>query len=165
MGSSMQTLSFPLTNRYSRLIFQYGIGTHSYTFMYDSGASVPVWCTGEDLLLRAFPDAQKTPYTCHVTGFGKGEETGSVYCLPTFTLRTEDGAAFVIRNLLLITMSKPFIGCDFLISETMLSKTDTMIYRTQERRIQIDFEDKEYHCTGKLLGQKLLDISVWAQNN
>ena len=162
MGSSMQTLSFPLTNRYTRLIFQYRLGSHDYTFMYDSGASVPVWCTGEELLLRAYPDAKETSYTCHVTGFGKGDEAGKVYCIPRFCLGNGN-KLFTIHNLLLVVLAKPFIGCDFLLSETMLSKTDTHILRVADRQIQISYKENEYHCTGKRVDRELLDISVWAQ--
>ena len=54
MGSSTQTLIFPLTNRSVRQVFDYETDTVAYRLMYDSGARIPVWCSDvEFFLLRA----------------------------------------------------------------------------------------------------------------
>ena len=45
--------------------------------MYDSGARVPVWCTGHNLLLKAYPDAIKTDLSGSISGFGTGSEQGN----------------------------------------------------------------------------------------
>ena len=55
MGSSTQTLIFPLTNRSVRQVFDYETDTVAYRLMYDSGARIPVWCSDVEFFLKAFP--------------------------------------------------------------------------------------------------------------
>ncbi|MCR4930276.1 MAG: hypothetical protein K5988_09805 [Lachnospiraceae bacterium] len=68
MESSTQTLIFPLTDRSVRQVFDYETDTVTFRLMYDSGARIPVWCSDDEFLLKAFPDAKKTDITARVTG-------------------------------------------------------------------------------------------------
>ena len=141
MESLMQTLAFPLTSRSVRQVFDYDTSSAVIRFMYDSGARVPVWCSDESFLKVAYPDAYRTALKGRVSGFGKGVETSSIYCIPRFTL-SEAAKNFVIKNLLIAVLYKPQIGCDFIISETMLSKTDTFTFRRRKKELHILAEKK-----------------------
>ena len=163
MGLLTQTLVFPLTNRSARQVFDYETSTAQIRFMYDTGARVPVWCSDESFLTVAYPDAYRTAMVGRVSGFGKGTENSLVYCIPRFVL--SDGIReFVIKDLLVAVLFKPQIGCDFLISETMFSKTDTFTFRRKKKELHILAENKEFHCTAKSADNELLDIAVWSQN-
>ena len=96
--------------------------------MYDSVAQIPVWCRSEELLCKVFPEAKKTDFYCDISGFGRKTERSSIYIIPLFELGGKD-APFQIKNLLVASLFKPFIGCDFLLSETMFSKTGTLTIR------------------------------------
>ena len=164
MGSQVLTLSFPLTNVMTRQIFEYNTGNSDITMMYDSGAQIPVWCTGSAVLLDAYPKALKTDLLCTISGFGREKDVGKIYVLPEFILSSGENT-MVIDNLYIAELFKPFIGCDFLISETMFSKADTTTLRRGKRELLITFYDLSRHlqCTPKKQGKELTDIAIWSQ--
>lgn len=166
MALQDQVLSFQLTNTLSRQVFRYDTGEEQIKVMYDSGAQIPVWCTGKDLLLDAFPTATETELSCEISGFGKENETGRVYEIPLFDLN--DGEThFRIEKLMVVELFKPFIGCDFLLSETMLSKTDTTTIRREKRSFNISYSDpgRAFVCTAKRDGKIIKGISVWSHGD
>ena len=162
MESLTQTLVLPLTNQKSRLIFRYDNGNEKIWMMYDSGASIPVWCSGDDLLIKAYPDAIKMNLDCNISGFGTGTERGNVYVIPDFKI-SKGNAAYTIHNLFVISILKPNIGCDFLMSETMFTKTDMTILRRNAREMKILFDDRDYYCTAMRRNGILLDTVIWTQ--
>ena len=74
MGSSTQTLIFPLTNRSVRQVFDHETDTVAYRLMYDSGARIPVWYPDAELLLKAAHQAKRAEITAKAAGFGKEAE-------------------------------------------------------------------------------------------
>ena len=162
MESSTQTLVLPLTSRRARQLFKYDNGNEKLTFMYDSGARIPVWCSGEEMLLKAYPNAEKQQLTCIVSGFGKEPETGAVYKIPQFVL-SDDSVVFIINNLYIATIEKPTVGCDLILSETMFMKTDMNIYRINKRELHIIYEEKEFQCTPIRRKDNLDEVTVWSQ--
>ena len=162
MDLSIQTLVFPLINRYSRQFFELECNDIFVRFLYDSGAKMPVWCRGTGKFMIAFPEAEKLDMNCRISGFGKGREKAEAYMIPSFCL--DDGSKkFVIERLVVALLDKPYIGCDFLISETMFSKVDTFTYRREKRELHIVGEDRPYYCTARQQGTEVIDITVWAQ--
>ena len=162
MESSIQTLALPLTNQRSRQIFRYDNGYEKIRMMYDSGARMPVWCTGHDFLCKAYPNAVKTNLSSNISGFGTGSEKGNVYVIPEFEL-SDGKASYIINNLSIISISKPNIGCDLLISETMFSKADTTTLRRERRELQIVYNNREFYCTAVRRDGSLIDVAVWTQ--
>lgn len=165
MESQVLTLSFQLTNVLTRQLFEYDTGNALITMLYDSGAQIPVWCAGKEVLLEAYPDAKKTSLKCIISGFGKEKETAEIYVLPAFELSNGE-ISFVIENLYIAELSKPFIGADFIISETMLSKTNTTTIRLDRRELQISYKklDRNFKCTPMRKGKELSGITVWMQD-
>ena len=153
-----QVLRFPLTNVLSRQIFEYQINGWNVLMMYDSGAQIPVWCRSEELFCRVFPDARKTDFYCDISGFGRETERSSVYIIPLFELRQ-----FQIKNLLVASLFKPFIGCDLLLSETMFSKTDTLTTRRGKRELCVSYTkmDRPFICSAMSQNKEAIGISVW----
>lgn len=160
-----QVLRFPLTNILSRQIFEYQINGWNVMMMYDSGAQIPVWCRSEELFRRVFPDAKKTDLYCDISGFGRETERSSVYIIPLFELSRKD-ASFQIRNLLVATLFKPFIGCDFLLSETMFSKTDTLTVRRGRRELCVSYAkmNRPFMCSAMSQNKEAMGISVWTED-
>lgn|GEM_PF-3219660 len=166
MGSQDQVLSFPLTNTLSRQIFEYQQNDDGMLIMYDSGAQIPVWCSGASVLADFYPEAKKTDYHCEISGFGKETELSDVYVIPEFEL--SDGMVhFKISNLVIAELFKPFIGCDLLLSETMFSKTDTRTTRRAKRELSISFDkmDRPFICTASMRQKDMVrGITVWSQD-
>ena len=162
MDLLIQTLVFPLINRYSRQFFDLKYNDVSVRFLYDSGAKMPVWCRGTKKFMAAFPEAEKFDMICKISGFGKGREKADVYMIPKFCLYAGN-KAFVIERLVVALLDKPYIGCDFLISETMFSKVDSFTYRREKRELHIVGENRLYHCTARQQGDEVVDIAVWVQ--
>ncbi len=160
-----QVLSFPLTNLLSRQVFRYSFGNSFILMMYDSGAQIPVWCRSVGKLLKIYPDAKKTEYHCEIAGFGKETEMSDVYVIPTFEL-SDGSVSFRIENLVVAVLYKPFIGCDFLLSETMFSKTDTLTTRREKRELKICFDDigRPFRCTARMRTKDIVQgMAVWTQ--
>ena len=59
-------------------------------YLLDTGAQTPVWCSGKDLFMTAYPEAVKTDYVSHITGFGSGFSTAEVYKIPVFVIENEN---------------------------------------------------------------------------
>ena len=118
------------------------------TALFDTGAETPVWCSAEEDFLESYPDAVKQGWESEVRGFGKDSEKGAVYIIPEFTL-SDGKETYIIKNLQIVVCNHPLIGYDFVLSDTMFSKTDTFIHRIGNKYIEIGFEKDFYHCAVK----------------
>ena len=163
MESSIQTLALPLINKYSRQFFNQTVNQIDVRFLYDSGAKMPVWCSSVTKFMEVFTDASRLKESCMISGFGKGRENADVYMIPCFEIRDGD-IRYQIERLVIAILPKPYMGCDFLISETMFAKIDTFSYRMRKRELHLMFEDRPYRCTARKLKGEILDISVWSQD-
>jgi len=156
MGILHQTLELGLIKRYDRPVFEYD----ETLYMFDSGSDTPVWCSGEDLFLSTFKNAYKTEYDAQLSGFGRGYTPASIYVIPQFILK-DDNVAFEIENLYVAVADYSGLNFDFILSNTMFSKTDNTIANSENLlRIQI-FDDRPFICTPHILGKEVHKISVW----
>ena len=164
MGQLERILSLRLLNYRNRPFYAFNLNGEDITMLFDSGASTPVWCMGENKLKRSYPDVVEKNEVCYISGFGKEAVEGKVYVIPVFELR-DDMGAYRIKNLQLAVCKNPEIGCDFIISDTMLSKADTLIQRRGEKMLKIYFDKDEYYCTPRYDNSgKKFSVTVWAQN-
>ena len=86
-----------------------------------------------------------------------------VYIIPVFEL-ADNHSVYRINNLQVAVCRHPEIGCDFVLSDTMFSKTDTLISRRKEKRMNIIFDKSEYYCTPRYDGNRFT-VVTWAQDN
>ncbi|MBO4395019.1 MAG: hypothetical protein J5819_01565 [Eubacterium sp.] len=115
----------------------------------------------EDKFLNAYPEAEKLNIPCDVSGFGKGSVPCSVYRIPEFKLN-DGNTSYLIFNLVLAVYENPKIGCDIVLSDTMFSKTNTVIQRIGDKALRIEFEKDGYYCTPMING-KSIAITTWVQ--
>ena len=138
------------------------MGKVEVTALVDTGALTPVWCMGSKRFQKAYPDAKKKEdEICNVAGFGEKPIQGDVYVIPSFEL-TDGKSLYCLKNLQVAVCSHPQIGCDFVLSDTMFSKTDTLIIRRGEKRLKITFDKSEYYSTPRYEGDRFTVVS-WAQ--
>lgn len=146
MALSTNVVKFPLSKRFVRPFFSYDTGTEEITMLFDSGANVPVWCSGKDLLYSAYDEVQETTYFQEIRGFGKQPEAGQIFKLPRFVLKS-DNQQYVLHNLYLVLLDRPEIGCDFLICPRMFEKSDYLVTNRGQKTISFVSDKEEYYCT------------------
>ncbi|MBQ9438952.1 MAG: hypothetical protein IJU50_11560 [Lachnospiraceae bacterium] len=161
MECFMRTLALQLFNQKSRPSFQYTSNDIKVMCLIDSGAETPVWCSGEELFLSAYPKAIKQNYDSEIRGFGKGADKGKVYVIPDFFI-ADGKETYRIKNLQVAVCYHPLIGYDFVMSDTMFAKTDTFIHRMGGKYIEFFYEKEIYHCAVKRAGNAF-SIVTFAQ--
>jgi len=159
----VQTLRLNLINSQSRPTYSFSRNGVEILAMYDSGAIVPVWCLSEKSLLKSYPEAILVNETGYISGFGKGKEECKIYKIPVFEL-SDENATYRINNLHIAVCKQPQIGCTLIMSETMFSKTDTLIKRINEKSLIFYYDKTEYNCTFKYYSADKFSIAIWAQN-
>ncbi len=157
----MRTLVLRLFNRKDRPTFLYEVNGEEVIALFDTGASAPVWCSGEKGFVAAYPDAKKLDVKTKIFGFGKEAEMASVYVIPDFLL-SDENESYHIQNLQVAVCYHPLIGCDFVLSDTMFSKADTFIHRIGEKRIEVFYDKDVFQCAVKS-GAETFSIVTFSQ--
>lgn len=103
--------------------------------LFDTGASVPVWCGGINSFKDKFPAAKIMSHRYLLSGFGRSETElmrflsepnseeadnyfADVYSLPEFALETDEGK-IVWKNLNIAVTNRRFSGVQMILSYTM----------------------------------------------
>lgn len=106
-----------ITNVYS--------GRKGFNCLIDTGACVPVWCAGEQLLKTYYPDCSKMDAAFILNGFGKGSEVVPVYLIPQFVL--SDGKQFIKYINIAIAVTERDFMFDMILSYSMFNKMNISI--------------------------------------
>ncbi len=160
MDTSIRTLELELIKRNERPSFDYD----GVIYLLDTGSNTPVWCSGEDFFLDTYPNARKTEYESHLSGFGNGYTLTKVYVLPNFTLK-KDEVEFRVDNLYVAVTDYEKINFDFILPSTLFSKTDYTIANSSSCLKITMFTNRNYVCTPLLIEQEFDKISVWVQGD
>lgn len=136
-------LKFGIINGTNRPVIRY----NKLRFLFDTGAYVPVWCTGENAFCKSFPEATKQNFKCFLGGFGRTEQEilalkhtsnikrkellSSVYSIPSFYLNN-DTCAIRWVNLHVVVTMKESIGADLILPSTMFREMG--LYWSQENK-------------------------------
>ncbi len=158
MDTSIQTLKLELIKRYDRPSFEY----NEVMYLMDTGAHMPVWCSGEELFLLSFPKAEKTTAITHLSGFGSGQIDAVIYRIPEFALGDNKTGRYMIRNLFVAVADYDRIGFDFILSATMFAKADYTISNA-EKTLVICYDKEVFEFTPIMAGDSIEKITVWAQ--
>ncbi len=126
--------------------------------LFDTGATMPVWCSSEGLFKIVFPDAILLDEKFVLSGFGKTPEIVNVYKIPVFYLK-DDNSSLEFRNLHIATSFGRSFGCDLILSYTMFTKMDCHILNRNLNNavLQIDY-DKDIYNIGIMLSSKMPNI-------
>lgn len=114
--------------------------------LFDTGATMPVWCSSEGLFKLVFPKAILLDEKFILSGFGKIPQIVNVYKIPIFYL-TDNSSTLEFRNLHIATSFGRSFGCDLILSYTMFTKMDCHILnRNRDNAIlQIDYDKDIYN--------------------
>jgi hypothetical protein len=85
----------------------------------DTGANMPVWCTGENTFKQCYEDASQLQGISILKGFGKGYEICNVYSIPNFKL-SDGNNTIIYKNLPIAVLSRDY-AFELIISNTMIN--------------------------------------------
>lgn len=127
----------------------------------DTGANTPVWTLGEQLFLKAFPDAKLVDdILFELGGFGKESEVVPVYKIPKFVIKSDyDNNIIVFNNLLIACYIKKTIGTPLILSATMFKHTNYSILNVGEDApmLTINYSKTEYEIGLRFKNKNRLD--------
>lgn len=146
---------------YSNPVILNRVNNSEVTCLVDTGARVPVWCSGEKTLLACYPDCTKQNAIFILSGFGKGYEIASVYMIPNFIL-SDGRSKLVYKNLLVAVIAKDF-SVDMILSYTMFNKMNISVdtfsnrngFHITEPNFKISAHKSEYYVRYKLINSQL----------
>jgi hypothetical protein len=91
----------------------------------DTGANMPVWCTGENTFKQCYEDAIMMSSVCILKGFGKDYEVCNVYNIPYFRL-SDGNKTIVFKNLPIAVLERDY-AFELIISNTMINQLNFSI--------------------------------------
>lgn len=102
-----------------------------FTCMLDSGASIPVWCSGAKLLRRTFPEAMhETDMKSLLSGFGSGLEIADVYYLPKMELY-DGSCSIVFQKVYLPVVKRDNFGANLILPSSIFKNANILISQMQ----------------------------------
>lgn len=99
--------------------------------MLDSGASIPVWCSGEMSVKKVFPKAKLQDKTKYVLGgFGRDFEIANVYYIPAMTLSNGVRSVTFYKTYLPVVNKNRF-GADLILPSSFFTNANIVISQMQ----------------------------------
>lgn len=136
-------LRLPLSKRFDKPVVRLPDYGHIFC-LFDTGASVAVWCSDVEYFKKSFPKAKDTDSKVWLSGFGGDGEIAAVYSIPEFILKTAE-ISVKFRELRVAISTKLRYGFDLILPGVIFSKMDIRInHRGGENSIQIYFDRDEY---------------------
>lgn len=95
--------------------------------MLDSGASIPVWCSGKESLKKVFPKADLRDNIKYILGgFGSGFETADVYYVPAMVLYNGE-RSIVFNKTYLPVVNKDRFGANLILPSSFFKNASITI--------------------------------------
>lgn len=98
---------------------------NNFNCLIDTGARVPVWCAGKDLLITYYPNCIKQNAKFILTGFGTGYEVADVYKIPDFILA--DSKQSISYHDMMVAVTNRDYAFYMILSYTMFNKMNISI--------------------------------------
>lgn len=103
----------------------------SFECMLDSGASIPVWCSGVEHLKLTFPQAELcTSLKGLLSGFGKGFEIVDIYYIPSLVL-SNGQHSIVLNRTYLPVVNKDSFGANLILPSAIFKNANIIISQMQ----------------------------------
>ncbi len=119
----MEKLKKKLSNKTDRPVFEISAGNKKKRIrcLFDTGADIPVFTLGKEMLLLYFPNAVlQEQFYAEISGFGKGEEQASIYKIPNFRIESDSDKDYIeYYNFFVACIKKESIKYPLILSATM----------------------------------------------
>lgn len=105
-----------------------------FSCMLDTGAGIPVWCTGVETLKETFSKAIAKPTLKSVlSGFGIGCEIGEVYYIPSIELSNGKDSV-IFKEVYLPVVNKGTFGADLILPSSILKNCNILLSQNEKIR-------------------------------
>lgn len=147
----MESLLIELNKNERKPVFSLGVGNQlELLCLFDTGADIPVFTLGSEMLMFYFPNAEEIAGLCVVlNGFGRECEVVPVYKIPNFKIVGYNGAVIEYTSLYVACTMRKDIGAQLVMSATMFNQMNYTILNigVDSPRLEIEYNDRLY-CTG-----------------
>ena len=132
----MEKLRKKLSNKADRPVFDITVqnGDKKVRCLFDTGADIPVFTLGSEMLMMYFPDAVLCEdFYADISGFGKSEEQALIYNIPNFIIQSDiDQDCIQFNNLFVACIEKANIKYPFILSATMFKHMNYYVDNLRE---------------------------------
>lgn len=132
----MEKLRKKLSNKMDRPIFEINApnGDKRIRCLFDTGADIPVFTLGQEMLVMYFPDAVLCEnFYAEISGFGKSEEQALIYNIPNFIIQSDTDQDYIeFNNLFIACIDKESIKYSLVLSATMFKHMNYYIDNVRE---------------------------------
>lgn len=131
--AKFRDIEFSLSRRVAKPVFTSLENKYNGEFrcMLDSGASIPVWCSGERTLKLAFPQAElRGKLKGLLSGFGKGFEMVDVYYIPRVVISSGQ-QVIVFNQTYLPVVNKDSFGANLILPSSIFKNANILIAQMQ----------------------------------
>lgn len=137
----MEKLKKKLSNKVDRPILDINVqnGDKKIRCLFDTGADIPVFTLGHEILMMYFPDAVLCEdFYAEISGFGKSEEQALIYNIPNFIIQSDTDQDYIkFNNLFLACIDKESIKYPLILSATMFKHMNYYIDNMREEGRQL----------------------------
>ncbi len=130
MYKNSKGICFPLHGKSDKPVFisEACKTNDKFTCMLDTGAAIPVWCSGVAQLVDAFPSAvYKLDLKTILSGFGTGFQVAGVYYIPEIEFNNGDGNSLRFTKFYLPVVERRTFGADLIFPSAMLKETNILL--------------------------------------
>ena len=119
-----------------------------FTCMLDSGAGIPVWCTGTDTLMRTFPTAVlKLEFKGMLSGFGSIPLITDVFYIPTIEI-CNGKESIIFKDFYLPVVNRGNFGTDLIIPSSMFKNSNILLSQLEslenQKKLFIQYQAEFY---------------------
>ena len=139
-------LTLKILDGYTRPVVAIGSGI---TCLMDTGADIPVWTRGSDLLGKVFTVKKIEGKKVLLSGFGKEAELVDVYIVTDVTLSDESGDKVIFRNMTVACTARPNMVANLILPATAFSHMNYTIMNKdiEAPTVIIDHDKEEYYVS------------------
>lgn len=123
-------ICFPLHGKSDKPVFISTVCAinNKFTCMLDTGAAIPVWCSGVKQLNKTFPSAVYKPdLKTILSGFGTGFQVANVYYIPEIEFNNSYGNFMRFTEFYLPVVERRTFGADLIFPSAMLRETNILL--------------------------------------
>lgn len=140
-GTFMEKLKKRLSNKLDRPVFEVNAqdGNWRIRCLFDTGADIPVFTFGKEVLRLYFPNAiLQEDFYAEISGFGKNEEQALIYKIPNFVIQSDVDQDYIkFYNLLIACIDKENIKYPLILSATMFKNMNYYVDNLQKDNKQL----------------------------
>lgn len=149
----MEKLKKKLSNKADRPVFNVSAqnGMKEVRCLFDTGADIPVFTLGKEMLLLYFPNAiLQENFYAEISGFGKGGEQALIYNIPNFKIQSDIDRDYIeFCNFFVACIEKESIKYPLILSATMFKHMNFYVDNlNEEGKELIIYHTRNVYGTG-----------------